>query len=302
MQPNAPILTRLVEGGRVVPWWKADRVRLPHEIMHSVAYLYTDQIAAEDGDSTGAATAFWVSGEFRPGAFPQGTTVAFVVTNRHVIERGATTLRWLGRDGTPSILNVPKEDWFFSSNPNLDLALWTVPLGIEGNVFLIPTSRFLIPDELDQFDVRIGDDIFMVGRHLGFDGKIKNTPTARFGHLVQYPLEDIEDDKGRKHKSFLVQMPSLPGFSGSPVFLYQNEIEKNAEHGRVAIGQRPRFWKLLGVNLGHLKAFTATYHAGTQARNQYLYAEINSGINVVIPSWDLGSVFNELLRAKFGIG
>ncbi len=262
-------------------------MRLPHEILDAVVYLYRDRAAAEAGDCVGAATAFWVSS-----IYPNlpGHQVSFLVTNRHVIEGGATTLRWTGAHGKSEFAELDESRWRFHPNNNIDLAAWRVDIPINGSVFPISTPYFMVRSDLTRFDVRIGDDLFMVGRHLQHDGIITNTPTARFGHLAQLPLAEIKDDRGRSHRCYLGQLPSLPGFSGSPVFLYQNNIEKNAERGAVAVGQAPRNWRLLGVNSGHIPAYAPTYMADTGQKNNYINAEINSGINVIVPAWDLGDL------------
>lgn len=76
--------------------------------------------------------------------------------------------------------------------------------------------------EIDAFRVGPGDDVFVVGRFINSQGKLRNIPSVRFGNIAQMPLKPIE--QGRvfgefQQESFLVEARSISGFSGSPVFL-----------------------------------------------------------------------------------
>jgi hypothetical protein len=156
---------------------------------------------------------------------------------------------------------------------------------------------FVDRPQVAELDIRMGDDVCMVGRHLNYDGGLTNTPTSRFGHLVQLPGEVIADERGRSYAAFLVQIPSLPGFSGSPVFLMQDESQKHLERGLMSM-VASRHQRLLGVNCGHIPAYSPTYLAETNRRNPALTAEINSGVSAVIPAWNLLELIDEDLRRR----
>lgn len=274
-------------------------MRLPHEYMNCVAYLYPEESAAELGDSAGAATAFWVSHELSDEISPgKGRVATFLVTNRHVIDGGVSTLRYARNDGNVSIRIIDTNEWIFHQSDDVDLAIWEAPADLDAKHFPINFNMMVKPKDVSALDVRLGDDVFMIGRHLGYDGKLSNTPTTRFGHLVQFPLDKILDERGRSHEAFLIQIPSLPGFSGSPVFLGQDQIQINAENHAVVLGQQPRRIRLLEVNLGHLPHRVPTVRADNLEENAYLNALVSSGINVVVPAWDLAQMILQHLIGK----
>lgn len=284
-------ISRFVDG-RPVPDWGIRNMRLPNELIECIVYLYPDLPAAELGDCTNAATGFWVDIQTTTGH------VAFLVTNAHVIEQNVTVARWNKSDGKPQYLDLSKNDWIIHSDKDVDIAVHRMNgTSIDGGG-LLPTALFLNKESIAQLDVRLDDDICMLGMHRNYNGVLTNQPTARFGHLVQFPGEKIRDDRGRLQSVFLGQIPSLPGFSGSPVFLIQDETEKNAEHGRLSLGQSGgRRIVLLGVNCGHLPAYSPTYRTDSNARNDHLNAEINSGIIYVSPAWNILDAINSSLSA-----
>jgi hypothetical protein len=199
----------------------------------------------------------------------------------------------------PQIVETDEKDWFFPRDSNIDLAIRPMAIAPFVRAMHIPTNEFLGKSQIADLDVRLGDDVVMIGRHLEHDGRYTNMPTARFGHIAQFPGVPIKDERGRSQSSYLVQIPSMGGYSGSPVFLFQNLSEKNAENGVhvMGVGGTTRLIKLLGVNKGHLPTYAPTYLSRTNQRNEHIDAEINSGIAVVVPAWELASCISDYLAA-----
>jgi hypothetical protein len=66
----------------------------------------------------------------------------------------------------------------------------------------------------------VGDEVFMIGRFMARDESGLNAPIARFGHLASSGVEIIKQDRGGfPQESFLVEVHSISGFSGSPIFV-----------------------------------------------------------------------------------
>lgn len=284
-------LFRFIDG-TVAPFSGVKDVRLPDGLAKCIVYMFPDKVAAEDGDGSSAATAFWV------GVKTDNRTRAFLVTNAHVIDAGATVARWLLEDGKAHIAVTNENAWFRHQDRNIDLAIYEVT----GNLFacdiLMPLQTFVAQDELSSLDVRLGDDVCMVGLHRRHNDSITDTPTARFGHLIQFPGEKILDDRGREQYAYLLQIPSLPGFSGSPVFLIQDEAEKDKERQMIIFqqGQHGRQIRLLGINCGHLPAYYPTYRTDSGMLNDTLKSESNSGVIYATLAWNLYDLINLYLR------
>lgn len=285
--------TRCAADGTVIPLWKVEDVRLPAELQRIVVFMYPDRPSAEEGVGTHGATGFWASIEVA------GGYRVFLVTNRHVIEDGVTTFRVNRQTPVhPAYCRETSEgDWYFPSDSNIDLAILPMIQFPPSLDFVhIAASLMLNVDDVKHLDLRIGDDVAMIGRHRSYDGVSLNVPSTRFGHISQFPGIEMEDERKRKQSAFLAQIPSMPGYSGSPVFLVQNLTEKHAEYGEV-IARRggAHDIRLLGVNKGHLPYYAPTYLSQSAARNEALTAEINSGVAMVVPAWHLRETITEYL-------
>src|SRR5258707_1186988 len=66
----------------------------------------------------------------------------------------------------------------------------------------------------------VGDDTFMIGLFLDHAGVTTNVPSARFGNIsmLPNPRATIRQSTGYDGVSYVVDMHSRTGFSGSPVF------------------------------------------------------------------------------------
>ncbi|MEP7350149.1 MAG: trypsin-like peptidase domain-containing protein [Sphingorhabdus sp.] len=286
---SAPLARFL--NGAVVPVWDIKDMRLTRGLEQTIVYLFKDLPSAQSGDGDRGATGFWVYAETTAGRMP------FIVTNRHVIEDGSTSIRFTSAHGYTITSAGDNLIWHSLSDNNADVAVAFASAEDVGHAtgLLFPTTEFVMQDDIANLDIRFGDDVAMVGRHLNFDGKLTNDPTARFGHIVQFPGSPIQDERGRSHPAYLIQTPSLPGFSGSPVFLIQNEAEKERENSKMIFNKPARVPKLLGINIGHIPAYSPTYMASSGTRNEYVNAETNSGIIVVQPAWVIKATILDLL-------
>ena len=54
----------------------------------------------------------------------------------------------------------------------------------------------------------------------GIDGGQKNTPSARFGNMSMMPEKPIRRADGILQESYLLEMRSINGYSGSPAFVH----------------------------------------------------------------------------------
>lgn len=131
---------------------------------------------------------------------------------------------------------------------------------------------------------------------MGHDGRQRNTPTARFGNVAMSEPEPIVNQESRiSQESFLVELRSLPGYSGSPVFAYYAapmiRLDKPYEEGGKPI---PGFdtqgisnvW-LLGIDWCHLYSEEPVREPdGTEVSERY-FVKQNAGMAGVVPAWKL---------------
>ena len=98
---------------------------------------------------------------------------------------------------------------------------------------------FIDPEFIREYSTSPGKDTFMIGRLVGLDGKVKNKPRVRLEHLAKLP-QRAQHPRGFKQESSIIKMMSLGGYSGSPVFIYDNqwfcrEIQAQVLRNKVAL-------------------------------------------------------------------
>jgi hypothetical protein len=82
--------------------------RIREEFLDCVIYLYPDRSAAEAGEKIGG-TGFLVGVQSK--GLPQNFWFLYAVTNKHVINGGATTIRFTTRDNKTDVLETDERSW-----------------------------------------------------------------------------------------------------------------------------------------------------------------------------------------------
>lgn len=274
---------RVLRNGLEVPAWEPPMPRIADELLESVFYLYPSFQAAEVGEHAGGC-GFFVLVPFERGQ----NNHLYMVTNRHVIDRGGLTARINVEQNTAVPFDTDGRNWFLHPDGD-DLAILLVdfPLVFSCKGFeLLKAGGSVTPDLIQTFDLGIGDDVFTIGRFVNHDGKQKNNPVVRFGNIAQMPIEPVKQEDGHFQDSYLVECRSVAGYSGSPVFAhippFARRPNKNTVESR-AYG--PWF---LGVNWGHLNEWKPVCDSsGRPLGNPPMKVGLNSGMMGVVPAWKL---------------
>jgi hypothetical protein len=139
--------------------------RIPDQLLNSVVYLFQDEPHARDGRGAGG-TGFLV--DYGTEHFLH----TYVVTNIHVVGNGCTTLRINTEDGGVATPAVPREAWV--DHPDADdvsVALIDFELPSEWAVTPLPWENFCPTSErMEELNIGVGDDVFMLGRFSGHSG------------------------------------------------------------------------------------------------------------------------------------
>jgi hypothetical protein len=223
----------------------------------------------------------------------------YVITNSHVIREGkAAAIRFNTRDGGMGLIEDTGEGWIHHPDGD-DIAV--LPINIEYEQFKakgIPVEWFVTKEKLRQYLIGPGDEAYMVGRFINHEGKQRNLPAVRFGNLSMLPYEPVRTGRGLLQESFLVECRSLPGYSGSPVFLHPVPFSM--------IPRPPVPVMFLGIDMGHLKdqrpvLNKAELREGKRVSidNNWL-VETNTGMSCVIPAWKVLEVLEveELVESR----
>ncbi|MGP8231511.1 MAG: hypothetical protein ACLQL2_02450 [Methylovirgula sp.] len=261
-------------------------------------YLYPDEKSADEGEKIGGS-GFLVGVPSK--GLPQNFWFLYAVTNKHVIEDGATTIRFTTPDGKKEILTTDERSWVHHpAGDDLSACLISFdPKTIKFN--FVPRGDFVSDYDIKNLDIGVGDEIFVVGRFISHEGKQHNNPTARFGCIAQMPLEPIVQDHGFPQESYLIEVRSIGGFSGSPVFLHiMATNDKFATMKRVEWHQNRE--RLLGIEWGLLQTWDPVCNELRKPVNpnpRCLQVARNTGMTAVVPAQKLAEMLDNGSLAEY---
>ncbi|WP_166302406.1 trypsin-like peptidase domain-containing protein [Bradyrhizobium sp. 2S1] len=284
---------------------KPEMPRIVDRCLNSVAYLYPSEAEAEDGVKQGGS-GFFVG--IRLG--PANMELLCVVTNRHVVDRGSATVRVNTPDGRFDIIPLDGAKWHYHPDGD-DIAV--CPIGINTTlhqISSISSDAFLTKKMIEQYDVGVGDDTFVVGRFTSREGKARNIPSVRFGAIAQMPAEPIVLDGGIAQESYLIEARSIPGYSGSPVFFTippapgpppivnpSDDIKAQMPEFLKMVGynqKRQNYYQLgpwlLGIDYCHIYDTVPVINSLTGAPVANMHVRSDTGMMGVIPAWRLTDI------------
>lgn len=280
--------------------------RIIDEFVDCVVYLYPSVAVAQRGATPSepgqGGTGLLVSVPIEDAPEQH---VGYVVTNSHVVgpEGSSPVVRLNTVAGGTDILPLQADDWIHHGDGD-DVAVTMVdPMSRAAyKQALLPWERLAITKEqIDEWRVGPGDDVFFLGRFRFQEGRRRNLPTARFGNIARMPLDEgVIHPRGIEQESFIVEARSLSGFSGSPVFLF---IAPFAFRGDQTLpGTATGHVALLGIDWGHGPDFSRVLgpDKDTPWRDQELWVKQNSGMMNVVPTWRIGQLLLEDDRLKSG--
>jgi hypothetical protein len=229
----------------------------------------------------------------------------YAVSNHHVVQRdGFSVLRVNTNDGKIETIETEPHEWITFAPPVHDVAIYSMfgnLIPSNASISWILYSDFLTPDLGEKFNIGPGDDVFMVGRFVNHEGKARNFPSVRFGNLSMMPGDEpiYVDSKTHPQESFAIEMRSMCGYSGSPVFVHQTGMRRSTNGDIQLIAGYPDL--LLGVHWGHIvdpwavkkrivkRAETAALRPGEVEVDE---VAANTGMNGVVPVWRLAQLMN----------
>lgn len=271
--------SRCSSDGHIFYVWKPPVPRIEDQVLDCVIYLYPSVGDAEAGQRAGG-TGFLVA---VPSETSESRFYMYAVTNSHVIREGRSpVIRLNTKDGNKAVLELAQEQWVHHQDGD-DIAVCPFALANPNHYAykVVPRSQFLTKELAQQHNVGAGDDVFMVGRFVSHEGRQRNTPIVRFGNISMMPWEPIEHARGIEQESFLLEMRSLSGFSGSPVFLIRGTIDY-----------------LLGVDWAHMASYDEVKKMNPNTGRlegvpEGYVVKSNSGQMAAVPAWKLQELLDQ---------
>jgi hypothetical protein len=183
-------------------------------LLDATVFLYPSVEDAERGKRFGGSGVI-VGIPAQP--FPASSFI-YVVTNWHVAcQSGNSVIRISTPDGKTHIIDKDPSEWAFFPGRQ-DLAATRLYDLSNLKPSSVDTSLFITDDE--KSDAHAGDDVFMVGRFIDYDGHETNRPALRFGTISMMDAP-VRQPTGFQGRSIIVDMHSRTGFSGSPVYVHR---------------------------------------------------------------------------------
>lgn len=228
----------------------------------------------------------------------------YAVTNDHVAQQCPVIRLTRSVKRVKEAFVVPGVTTDWESHPKGDdIAIRYLGVWPSRESWYVYHALLLSEDDLDPYAVGPGDDCMMIGRYINRDLQQFDRPVVRFGNLAMSPPEPVyQEERTFWQDSFLVDMRSHSGFSGSPVFAYFQEPghrqvgpgfpEKMARTEQVS-GMMGKTW-LLGINWGHLPIWTAVREA--ESRQVIGQAVVNGGMAAIVPAWKLREMLDDKAR------
>lgn len=199
--------------------------RWPDELSDCTVFLYETRNDADSGKNTGGSGfLLGVPWETDP-----SKTHVYVVSNYHVTKGGtASVIRLNTKKGKAACIETEPTEWFHIHGR--DLAVYRIDetkhLG-PGSIFDYKFSSFpeiqLTDDLWNKYQLGIGDEVVSVGRFVDLSGVQRNQPFLRSGILSSGRVLPVGQAPGMpwtNEPSYIVEMRSRTGFSGSPVYIF----------------------------------------------------------------------------------
>ena len=300
---------RRVEGrtslGRRYWYWSRNRNVLPpipSHFLDAVVFLYGSQEDAQAGaDSGGSGFIASIGGDWRSRSL-------YIVTNRHVAEKARAVRVQEPRGSRTEIVPTPEDGWRHHQDGD-DVSVFPLGLDPEATFYYASisagTSMHSVNEE--QSWLGPGEDVFLLGRYIDRRGVQLDTPMARFGHIAAPPVKVRNPKRGIDQLSFLVEVLSRSGASGSPAIAFRLQLETPFMGGvRLSVGEprdrhlqaqqgKPGSPVLLGINWGHLDEPLPVLvpgdeiyaDEGPRESHERFYVEQNTGLAAVVPAWKI---------------
>lgn len=205
----------------------------------------------------------------------------YLVTARHCVEAAKNThgdlyARFNMRDGPAQLVKL-EDKWIYPADESVDVAVLPVLLGPEVEYGTVSNLMIASDYELAALNIGIGDDLVIIGLFTQRYGTQRNIPILRSGIIASMPDEPLEDQNtGKPYNAYLIEVRSIGGLSGSPVFVALDTADSFHQSRRTP--NEARLFLLLGIVRGHWDLKTSAMDFLEKEDSK-----LNMGIAIVTP-------------------
>ncbi|MHB1219650.1 MAG: S1 family peptidase [Alphaproteobacteria bacterium] len=216
--------------------------RWPQEMVDCTVFMYETAQDADLGTHSGGA-GFLVA--FAWESNPKKSHL-YAVTNYHVAISGrASVIRLNTKDGRASgHIETEPGEWFWRTGH--DVAIYRIDSSRHPGFFSLYDFKALNFEEnnltqktIDDYNLGIGDDVVSAGRFVDLSGTQRNEPLIRSGIISLMGPVSVRQDKDavpwESELFHIAEMRSRTGFSGSPVYIYIDQLALRMVGTRVKV-------------------------------------------------------------------
>jgi hypothetical protein len=230
----------------------------------------------------------------------------YAVTNAHAAPQGASVIRLIMADGSARVIDLEPHEWEVAPG-GPDLAIFDVTDEFaEGDDYTaINEEVFVTQQFIEDALINIGEDGFMLGLFADEPGQDRNAPVGRFGNIAAMPSGTrlIKQPNGSRQPSFVFDIHSRSGFSGSPVFVFrtatfdmQKLIRSQGSPYKAKKYPHP-FVRLLGVHCAQYHDLVAFEVVGSKSSEKialdgYWRICLPNSMTIVIPAWEITNMID----------
>ncbi len=261
-------------------------MRIPDDILECVVFIAFWNHCAPPGKEYDVRGSAFLYGTRSPEA---GRLHPYLVTAAHVIQEMAkkgiavTFVRVPMESGEFRWQPIPTDSWKChpARSRNVDVAITAFPIPVGNAIRAIAPSMVASAEILKQVDIGIGDDVFVAGFFRPSGSEPRSVPIVRVGTIAGMDEEPVETAAFGKIAAYLIEVRSIGGISGSPVFV------RRLFHDR---------FYLLGLIHGHFDSREERPDMVTE--DSVDGVGINTGIAIVVPAYEMIEVMEQFLDTE----
>jgi hypothetical protein len=259
-------------------------MQVPDNIRDCCCFIYCD--TGEGHKLVG--TGFFV-GEKVAEDGPENFKYVYLVTAKHIVAgiKCKTPIPNMGirvnvSGGETIDIDIPINSWLFHpDDTSVDAAILPVWNMGGADIKTIPPDIAITDELTKKHGIGIGDEVCITGLFYKHYGNKRNLPILRIGNIAMMLGERIKTTHFGLIQAYLVELRSIGGLSGSPVFVHIVTLSPKMEH--------LLFW--LGLMRGHWPTDKESIDTLDASDEQ----QLNVGIGIVVPA----SKILEITRQEF---
>lgn len=231
----------------------------------------------------------------------EGSVIPLVVTAKHVLgDHKKVLARFSTQAGSSTAfvqydieaMKRQNDYWEYPDDDGVDIAVFR-SLHFEGTKYQpFPIELIATKKMFEENAIRQTDRVIFPSLLINFMGSSQNYPVIRDGSIALIPWEKVpmkykvgSREIVTKQEVILVDATSIPGASGSPIFLWPGP---RLQGNTYQIGGTKPF--LLGIMHGFYPAVPREILDVQTSDTKKMYSE-NSGVAIIFPSWKLRDIF-----------